>query len=66
MKQINLKNLNLILRPTEKMVNRQLDEEFEDNDNPFRLVIVCAMWITGFDAPGISTIYQTNQLKAIH
>ena len=38
------------------MVERQLDDEFKDNNNPFRLVIVCAMWNTGFDAPGVSTI----------
>jgi type I restriction enzyme R subunit len=46
-----------------KMVNRQLDEEFKDNENPFRLVIVCAMWITGFDAPGVSTIYLDKPVK---
>jgi type I restriction enzyme, R subunit len=46
-----------------KMVNRQLDEEFKDNENPFRLVIVCAMWITGFDAPGVSTIYLDKPIK---
>lgn len=46
-----------------KMVNRHLDEEFKDNDNPFRLVIVCAMWITGFDAPGVSTIYLDKPIK---
>ncbi len=46
-----------------KIVNRQLDEEFKDNDNPFRLVIVCAMWITGFDAPGVSTIYLDKPIK---
>ena len=45
------------------MVNRQLDEEFKDNENPFRLVIVCAMWITGFDAPGVSTIYLDKPIK---
>ncbi len=46
-----------------KMVSRQLDEEFKDNENPFRLVIVCAMWITGFDAPGVSTIYLDKPIK---
>ncbi len=46
-----------------KMVNRHLDEEFKDNDNPFRLVIVCAMWITGFDAPNVSTIYLDKPIK---
>ncbi|MDC1181552.1 HsdR family type I site-specific deoxyribonuclease, partial [Candidatus Pelagibacter sp.] len=46
-----------------KMVNRQLDEEFKNNENPFRLVIVCAMWITGFDAPGVSTVYLDKPIK---
>ena len=45
------------------MVERQLDDEFKDNENPFRLVIVCAMWITGFDAPGVSTIYLDKPIK---
>ncbi len=47
-----------------KMVDRQLDEEFKDKNNPFRLVIVCAMWITGFDAPGVSTIYLDKPIKS--
>jgi type I restriction enzyme R subunit len=41
----------------EKMVKRNLEKEFKDENNPFRLVIVCAMWITGFDVPCISTVY---------
>ena len=40
-----------------KMVARDLEKEFKDDDNPFRLAIVCAMWITGFDAPCVSTVY---------
>ncbi|HIK15822.1 MAG TPA: type I restriction endonuclease subunit R [Leptolyngbyaceae cyanobacterium M33_DOE_097] len=34
-----------------------LDEKFKDANNPLRIVFVCAMWITGFDAPSCSTIY---------
>jgi type I restriction enzyme R subunit len=34
-----------------------LDEKFKDVENPLRIVFVCAMWITGFDAPSCSTIY---------
>ena len=40
-----------------KMVARDLEKEFKDEQNPFRLAIVCAMWITGFDAPCVSTVY---------
>ncbi len=31
-----------------KMTERDLEKEFKDENNPFRLVFVCAMWITGF------------------
>jgi type I restriction enzyme R subunit len=41
----------------EKMVKRNLEKEFKDDNNPFRLAIVCAMWVTGFDVPSVSTIY---------
>src|SRR6185312_9516619 len=30
---------------------------------PFRLVFVCAMWLTGFDAPSCSTIYLDKPMK---
>ena len=40
----------LDIRPhREKMVKRELDKEFKDPENPFRVVFVCAMWLTGFD-----------------
>ena len=46
-----------------KIVERDLEKEFKDEDNPFRLAIVCAMWITGFDAPCISTVYLDKPIK---
>ena len=46
-----------------KMSDRDLETEFKDPDNAFRLVIVCAMWITGFDVPCVSTIYLDKPLK---
>ena len=33
-----------------------LDEKFKDPDDPLRLVFLCAMWLTGFDAPSCSTV----------
>lgn len=51
-------NLGLDIEPhRKKMVDRDLETEFKDDNNPFRLVIVCAMWITGFDVPCLSTVY---------
>lgn len=46
-----------------KMVERDLEKEFKDPDNPFRLAIVCAMWITGFDAQCVSTVYLDKPIK---
>ena len=46
-----------------KMVERDLEKEFKDDENPFRLAIVCAMWITGFDVPSVSTIYLDKPIK---
>ncbi|WP_420572975.1 type I restriction endonuclease subunit R [Kordia sp.] len=46
-----------------KIVERNLEKEFKDEENPFRLAIVCAMWITGFDAPCVSTVYLDKPIK---
>lgn len=46
-----------------KMVERDLEKEFKDENNPFRLTIVCAMWITGFDVPCVSTVYLDKPIK---
>jgi type I restriction enzyme R subunit len=45
------------------MVERDLEKEFKEDENPFRLAIVCAMWITGFDAPCVSTVYLDKPIK---
>lgn len=36
----------------------------ERQDHPFRIVIVCAMWLTGFDVPCLATLYLDKPLKA--
>jgi len=46
-----------------KVSQRDLEKEFKDDDNPFRLAFVCAMWITGFDAPCVSTVYLDKPIK---
>lgn len=46
-----------------KMAERNLEKEFKDAENPFRLAIVCAMWITGFDAQCVSTVYLDKPIK---
>ena len=55
---------DLDIRPHRKrMVNESLDEKFKDPDDPLRLVFVCAMWITGFDVPSLSTLYLDKPMK---
>lgn len=41
-----------------------LETAFKRDDHPFRIVIVCAMWMTGFDVPCLSTLYLDKPLKA--
>ena len=53
-----------ILPHRTKMEKREMDKEFKDADNPFRIVFVCAMWLTGFDVKSLATIYLDKPLKA--
>ena len=53
-----------ILPHRAKMEKREMDKEFKDSDNPFRVVFVCAMWLTGFDVKSLATIYLDKPLKA--
>jgi type I restriction enzyme, R subunit len=48
----------------EKMNSQDLETRFKDENDPFRFVIVCAMWITGFDVPTLSTLYLDKPLKS--
>lgn len=54
----------LDIRPhRDRMVKEKLDEKFKDAEDPLRIVFVCAMWLTGFDAPSVSTLYLDKPLK---
>ncbi len=58
------KALELDIEPhRRRMAERDLEKEFKNEDNPFRLAIVCAMWITGFDAPCVSTVYLDKPIQ---
>lgn len=41
-----------------------LDDAFKAEEHPLRVAIVCAMWLTGFDVPTLSTLYLDKPLKA--
>jgi type I restriction enzyme R subunit len=40
-----------------------LDQKFKAPDDTLRIVFVCAMWMTGFDAPPVSTMYIDKPLR---
>lgn len=59
-----LDDLGLNIRPHRERMNREdLAEKFKDSAAPLRLVFVCAMWMTGFDAPSVSTIYLDRPMR---
>jgi len=47
----------------ERFMREELDDKFKDVDDPLRIVFLCAMWLTGFDAPCVSTLYIDKPLK---
>ena len=59
----------LNIRPHRKRLS-QVDEHghdveynFKDPKHPLQLVFVCAMWLTGFDVPTLSTLYMDKPMK---
>jgi len=60
----DLERKGLDIRPHRaRMLAEHLDEDFKDPTHPLRLVFVCAMWMTGFDAPSVSTIYLDRPMR---
>ena len=65
---------NLDIRSHRKLIKQgfetddgqRIDVEtaFKRDDHPFRVVIVCAMWLTGFDVKSLATLYLDKPLKA--
>ena len=48
----------------QNMQRLSLEEAFKAEEHPFRIALVCAMWLTGFDVPSLSTLYLDKPLKA--
>ena len=47
-----------------KKDKKQLEVDFKDMDSEFKIAIVVDMWLTGFDAPGLGTMYVDKPMKA--
>ena len=52
-----------IMQHRRRMQQEDLATKFKDPSDPFRIVFVCAMWMTGFDAPACATIYLDKPMK---
>ncbi len=59
----------LSVKPHRDRMNRvdengfDIEDNFKDSNHPLQLVFVCAMWLTGFDAPSVSTLYLDKPMK---
>ncbi|MGN7863522.1 type I restriction endonuclease subunit R [Chryseobacterium sp. 22458] len=42
---------------------QSIEDNFKDEKHPLQLVFVCAMWLTGFDAPTVSTLYLDKPMQ---
>jgi type I restriction enzyme, R subunit len=47
----------------ERMIKEDLAENFKETKGSLKIVFVCNMWITGFDAPSVSTMYLDKPMK---
>ena len=54
-----------LLRPHiySAQVKKRLEKRFKDPTDPLRMVIVRDMWLTGFDAPCVHTLYVDKPMK---
>ena len=46
-----------------RIISEELDVKFKEPSDPLRIVFVCAMWMTGFDAPPVSTMYIDKPIR---
>lgn len=42
---------------------KKIDACFKDGKHPFRVAVVCAMWLTGFDVKSLATLYLDKPMK---
>jgi N-6 DNA Methylase/Domain of unknown function (DUF3387)/HsdM N-terminal domain len=63
------KKQELDIKPHRQRMNsadehgHDIEYNFKDPEHPLQLVFVCAMWLTGFDAPTVSTLYLDKPQK---
>jgi type I restriction enzyme R subunit len=62
--------LGLNIRPHREMMNKTwgdehetIEDRFRNPRDKFRLVFLCSKWLTGFDAPTVSTLYLDKPMQ---
>jgi len=59
----------LDIKPHRERINtvdangKDIEDNFKDPEHDLQLAFVCAMWLTGFDAPTLSTLYLDKPQK---
>ena len=60
----DMEEFEIDMRPLRaRILNEDLETKFKDPNSNLRIVFVCAMWMTGFDVPNLSTLYLDKPLK---
>lgn len=62
-KGVNIKPHRDLMNAIDKDGN-DIEDRFKNAHDPLRLVFVCAMWLTGFDVPSLSTLYLDKPMKS--
>jgi type I restriction enzyme, R subunit len=52
-----------ITKHRKRIVTEDLASKFKDPTDSFKIAFICNMWMTGFDAPSVSTIYLDKPMK---
>ena len=47
-----------------KQTKKDIEKRFKDPEDNMKLVIVRDMWLTGFDAPSVHTMYVDKPMKS--
>lgn len=50
-----------MLTPDEN--GQEIEDKYKEPTDPLQLVFVCSMWLTGFDAPTVSTLYLDKPMR---
>ena len=56
-------NLDWQLHIRSKQRREELANRFKDSEDPFQIVIVRDMWLTGFDCPSLHTMYVDKPMR---